>query len=141
MQEFLDSFLKRPYMVWATCSYLFLSIGLFYRKRNRLKHARLMSLGIFLDLALVLILQIERNAVGTTVRLALTPLQLCHVFASLIATVLYFPTLYFGFKLLRSEPGNLVLRKKHLRFSKAAFFFRTAGFLFMFSLLSRTNVH
>ncbi|HRK01946.1 MAG TPA: hypothetical protein PLH57_04720 [Oligoflexia bacterium] len=136
-----DRFLARPHMIWATLAYVILLVGLSLRKKNRLLHGRLMGFAIFLDLALVLLLQIERNAIDTAVNLRLTPLQMCHVLSSTIATVLYFPTLYFGFKCLRQigspTADRPMLRKKHLRFAVPAFIFRTIGFLFMFSLLPK----
>ncbi len=88
-----------------------------------------MNFGIAIDLLLVLVLQIQRNAVHTALEFSLSPLQQAHVVASTIATVLYFPTLYLGWT-RRS-------RVWHLRVGVLAFLFRTFGFILMFSLLSR----
>ena len=133
-----SSLFLRPHMVWATISYACLVYGFLVRKKHLPTHMLFMTLGIALDLILVLVLQVQRNAIDTAVHLRMTPLQMCHVFSSTLATVFYLPTLYCGFK-MRQPALRKSLRRKHLTVAVPALFFRTLGFLFMFSLLSRVS--
>ena len=122
-------------MFVATLSYFILCTGLILRK-TRKAHATLMSLGISLDLLLVLTLQIKKSAIQTAVAFTLSPLQQAHVGFSTLATVLYFPVLFYGYKRLKNSK-NANHRKLHIRMGLMAFIFRTIGFFLMFSLLSR----
>ena len=79
----------------ATFSFGLLCLGL-GRRRWRKQHVLLMNLGILFDLALVLILEIQRGAVETAVSFTLTPLQQAHIGASSVATALYIPVLILG---------------------------------------------
>lgn len=126
-------YLATPYMAVATLSYGLLMVGLLMR-RQRTAHVALMSTAIAGDLGLVLLLELQRDAINTAVSFSLSPLQQAHIGVSTIATVLYIPTLYFG--ILRSR-GALDGRgrARHLTFGLLAFLFRTLGFIFMFSLL------
>ncbi len=90
--------------------------------------------GIFTDIALVLYLQVTREAVQTAVSFRLEPLQQLHILVSTIALALYFPLLILGFKLY-FRPERKMLRAAHARFAFAALFFRTLGFCLMFSML------
>lgn len=127
--------LTTPYMMTATAAYLMLVSGLFFRKTNIKAHATLMSMGIFTDIALVLILEVQRSAINTAVSFTLTPMQQMHIVSSTIATVLYFPTLFYGFKRLKNKGDILKNKKLHKRFAIGAFMFRTIGLVLMFTLL------
>lgn len=123
-------------MLFATFSYLILCTGLILRQNIRI-HPRLMILGITFDLGLVIFLQFQKHAIQTAVSFTLTPIQQAHVGFSTLATLLYFPVLYFGFKRWNNPTANSNLRKRHIYFGLAAFAFRTIGFFLMFTLLSR----
>ena len=122
-----------PYMAAATVAYGFLMIGIFYR-RNRKIHIPLMAIGICIDLAIVLTLEIQRSAIAEAVSGKLTSLQMGHIAASTLAVVFYFPTVYFGIIRARSS-GSTWADKKHFNLGRIAFIFRTIGFLLMFCLL------
>lgn len=124
-----------PFMAIATGTYLLLITGLYFKNQKKL-HARIMSIAIIIDVALVLILAIKRNAIGTALGLELGFLQQSHVYTSTLATILYIPTMFFGIRLVRALPNNsrsLILW--HKLFAISAFIFRTLGFILMFSLL------
>ncbi len=121
------------FMGIATAAYSCMVIGYLVRK-NRNLHVRLMSLAIFLDIALVLILESQRQAIETAISLKFGLLQQAHIYSSATATVLYFPVLFMGFYLWKN-PGVLNVRNWHIRLGKAAFFFRSLGFILMFTLL------
>lgn len=123
----------RPYMIAATVSYILLVLGLVFRKKRKL-HACLMGLGILTDLTIVMLLEINRDAVKTAVKFSLTTLQQLHVGTSACATALYFPVAVLGLLRLFGS-GNSRVRHLHLRSGVAAFIFRSLGFIFMFSLL------
>ena len=123
-----------PHMLWASGTYYLMLGGLLFRCTRGL-HICLMSIAMLADLSLVLLLQFQRNAIETAVSFTLSPLQQAHVGASTIALLLYFPTLYYGIRRARSRDFSLEERQRHLRYGLTAFFFRTLGFLLMFSLV------
>jgi len=125
------------YMGAASFAYFLLLAGMKVRRVNRLLHRRLMFSAMGIDLALVLLLEIQRNAVETVVALDLSPLQLGHVFTSTLAIALYLPALLLGRKLWAKEDARV--RLWHKRIGITAFALRTAGFLLMFSLLGRNG--
>lgn len=121
------------FMLAATVSYFLMCSGLLMRSRRQI-HGALMSSAIAIDLAIVLTLEVQREAIKTAISFTLSPLQQMHIGASVVATLLYFPMIYLGvLKFLgKSSPKKDFL---HLRLGIATFFFRSLGFLFMFSLL------
>ena len=124
-----------PYMYIATLAWLFLVSGYLSRKRRR-AHVTLGLTGIFLDIALVVYLQVTRHAVQTAAAFTLKGLQQMHIGVSTVALVLYFPVLLLGMNLFH-DSKNLRLRALHKRIAVTALIFRTLGFLFMFSMLTR----
>lgn len=120
-----------PFMAAATFSYSCLLAGISARRRRTL-HVPLMAAGMLIDLAIVLTLEIQRNAVKTALSFSLSPLQQMHIGASTIATILYFPLIFLG---IRSWFGSARDRSLHRKLGTLAFLFRTLGFLLMFSLL------
>ena len=125
-----------PYMSAAWVAYWFLMYGLFHRK-NRKKHVFWMSTGIFLDLAIVLILEFQRDAIDTAMHFKLNFLQQTHVFASTIATALYIPTAALGALRYRGKLIQPKFRTWHIYLGSIAFIFRTLGLILMFSLLEK----
>lgn len=122
-----------PYMFLAAISYLLMVAGILNLK-NRKQHAILMSLAISLDLLLVLVLQIQREAVQTAISMKLLPIQQLHILASSMATVFYFPMIYMG---VRNYKGRSSEKEKkwHRRLGYLTFSLRTLGFFLMFSML------
>ena len=123
-----------PYMMIATVAYLSLLTGLLLRSRRK-PHACLMITGIVLDVLLVLVLELQRDAIATAVGFTLSPLQQMHILTSSIALLLYFPVLFLGVKRLRGNFRGPKSRVWHIRLGLSAFVFRSLGFILMFSLL------
>jgi hypothetical protein len=121
------------FMAAATVAYGSLVLGLIHR-RNRSLHPKLMLLGMAIDLTIVLILEVQRDAIGTALSFSLAALQQAHIGCSSVALLLYFPTLYLGW-MLWSAKGGPQHRKLHLRVAITAFVFRTLGFLLMLSFV------
>jgi uncharacterized membrane protein YozB (DUF420 family) len=120
-------------MLIATIAWGLLVVG-FLKRRERKTHVRFMMSGIFLDLGVVIYLQITRNAVQTAAKLDLGLFPTLHIGASLIAVVLFIPTVFIGIKMLAG--GDVAkLKPWHVRFAIPALFFRTLGFFFMFSMI------
>ena len=111
--------------------------GLFAIRLNEKNwHLLFMISAIFIDVSLVLALEIQRGAIETATSLTLSPLQMGHVVASTVATVLYLPTFMLGYiRWKQPKPGTNYV-KWHRRFGVAAFLFRTLGFILMFTLLN-----
>jgi hypothetical protein len=120
------------YMWIATVAWLCLISGYLARKKRSL-HVTLMRTGIFLDIGLVLFLQFTRGAIQTALSFELALLKQLHIAASTIALLLYFPILYLGFQLLKGR-GTAETRALHIKVGTTALFFRTLGFLLMFSM-------
>ena len=123
-----------PYMFLASLSYSLLLWG-FLQRRNRRLHVPLMNVGIALDISLVLLLEFQRDAIGTALGFGLNPLQQGHIAASSIALVLYFPLLWLGWSIQLGRTNTPKSKEWHKRMGIAAFAFRSIGFLLMFSLL------
>ncbi len=117
----------------ASLAYLLMCIGLHLRKK-RAVHIFFMNCAIFLDIALVLTLEIQRDAIDTAFSFTLLPLQQAHIVMSSIATLLYIPVLYLGW---RGYLKKLTSKQRswHLRLGISAYFFRTMGFILMFTLI------
>lgn len=124
-----------PHMTIAMIAYFLLLIGLQYRRSNQRVHAILMSSGIGLDIALVLLLQLNRDAVGTAMEFSLPILSQLHILFSSLALFLYFPILFLGFMRLKKRYTGKTSRQWHIRLGILAFSFRTIGLVLMFSLL------
>jgi hypothetical protein len=122
-------------MMFATVAYFVLVTGFLLRKKNRKLHAGLMTLAILMDLSLVLILQINRDAFGTAMSFSLDLLPQLHILASSIATALYIPMLGLGFYLLKNPGQKPRLKILHLRLGILTLISRSLGFLLMFSMI------
>ena len=126
-----------PYMTVATLAYALLATGVFQAARRR-AHVALMSAGVAIDVALVLVLELTRSAVATAASGDLEPMQMGHIAFSLVAVVLYVPTMALGYRAIRSGPaagaGGV-----HRTVGRIAFLCRTVGFVLMFSLLGRVS--
>jgi hypothetical protein len=127
----LTAWVGTSYMTIAGFNYLLILGGFLVRKKDRKLHVRLVSLGILFDLCLVLLLQAQRDAVGTAMSFKLSPLNQAHIYTSSLATLLYFPQAITGYLLQRNEKT----RKLHKIFGFLVIVFRTLGFLLMFSMI------
>ena len=118
-----------PYMATATFSYILLCLGVAFRRTPAI-HSRLMMTGAAIDVLLVLVLEVQRSAIATSMGGKLNPFQMAHIAFSLLAVLLYGPAIFFGKKFM-NEGG----KPTHRTLGRAAFLLRTLGFLFMFSML------
>ncbi len=126
-----------PYMGVASFAYALICLGLVYRRQRKV-HALLMNSGIVLDLSLVLILEIARDAVNTAIGMSLGPLQQAHIYSSAIAVVLYIPAFVLGWRALLYKLGPSGI-SWHRRLALTAFGFRSIGFALMFTLLDKPS--
>lgn len=120
------------YRVLACVAYALLVAALVVKK-NRRPHAVLATLAMALDLALVLVLELNRSVVEGLAEKNYSLLQYGHITASTLAVICYVPTFINGFKRLRGL-GDAAIRRKHILWARAAFSFRTLGLILMFSL-------
>ncbi|MFN7684720.1 MAG: hypothetical protein ACK5QT_04830 [Oligoflexia bacterium] len=126
-----------PTMAVATVAYFSMCSAILLRGNRRL-HGKWMGLAMLTDVGLVIFLEATRHATGTAIGGSLNPLQILHVATSLIAVLLYLPLLWMGLRALKglATPAE---RRNHRLLGMGAFLFRTAGFLLMFSMLSRNQ--
>lgn len=149
-------YLATVYIGLATFSFGLMNFGLLQRAQ-RLLHVRLMLSAIAIDIAIVLALELSRSAVETVVSSPLSLLQQVHVSVSLLALLLYLPTLYFGLCLWRPKTSQMLgrelqsssetlrqigadhasLRRRHRLVALVAYALRLIGFVTMFSMLDR----
>lgn len=127
------------FMAAATVAYGLLVLGLVFRF-NRRVHPVLMLCGMIIDISIVLILEVQRNAIDTALSFTLSLMQQAHIGSSTIALLLYFPTIAMGWKLWKQGPRP-GLRKWHIRVAIASFCFRTLGFLLMLSFLGHQSTN
>ncbi|MCB0415012.1 MAG: hypothetical protein KDD50_11805 [Bdellovibrionales bacterium] len=131
----LIGYFTTPYMMIASIAYFLLVSGLLIRKEDRVKHARLMMAGMGLDISLVLVLEVLRGAIETTLKFSLNGWQQAHIYCSTAAVVLYIPVFILGRKRLKNIGDPKRIKNQHMRVGLIAFAFRSLGFLLMFSLL------
>lgn len=94
-----------------------------------------MSIAIFSDIALVLVLQVQRQAVQTAASMELPLLSQMHIASSLFAVLLYIPVFALGVIRFRATRPNEKHRQWHIRLGFVAYALRAAGFVLMFSML------
>lgn len=122
------------YHAVATVAFVLLLLGWLQRRRRR-THVTLVLGGISIDLAIVVILELQRDVVAMSLRESFGVLQAVHIGASALAVVLYLPTLVLGFRLLRATAeGAARLRHKHARVAVAALLLRAVGFVCMWTV-------
>jgi hypothetical protein len=132
------SVVETAYMRVASLAYLTMVAGFVLRRAYPKVHIRLMSAAMCLDLLVVLVLEIQRDAVHTALSFTLNPLQQAHIAASSTATILYIPVILLGVR--KFSPKLEIVasaRKWHKYLGIAAFVFRSLGFVLMFSMLMR----
>lgn len=118
----------------ASVAYILMTLGVFQRS-NRVMHIRLVISAVILDVGLVLFLEFTRDAVFAAMTKRYTTLQQFHILCSTVALLLYFPTLFFGWKAWRRKQKGLPYNKIHLVLGRITYGFRTLGFVLMFSML------
>ena len=120
----------------ATLAFVLLALG-WTQRRNRARHVPLVLAGIALDLALVVWLELSRGVVekvaGSVAHEPFPAIRWAHIATSTLAVVLYFPTLWFGFRMLRGATDPAV-RKRHAVFATLALLLRTIGFICMWGV-------
>ena len=116
----------------ASLAWLCLVVGYLNRKTRSI-HVLFMRAGILIDISLVLYLQVTRGAIQKALGFSLEILQQLHIGASTVALLLYFPVLYLGYLLVKGK-GNEKTKALHIKIATTAFFFRTLGFILMFSM-------
>lgn len=117
----------------ATLAFVLLVAG-WAQRRRRERHVPLVLAGIGIDLGLVVYLEVTRGVVekvaGAVSHQPYPGLRWLHIATSTLAVVLYIPTLWLGFRILRGATDPAV-RKRHAAAALAALALRTAGFLCM----------
>lgn len=108
-----------------------LLVGAWTLRRRRSLHVPLALAGLALDLALVVYLEVSRSVVEKTMTEDFSALRWVHIWTSTLAVLLYLPTLWYGFRLLR---GDESVRPRHKRFAVAALLLRTVGFACMWGV-------
>ena len=107
------------------------------QRRRRERHVPLVLAGIGLDLAIVVWLEISRGVVeevaGTVEHVPFPAIRWAHIASSTLAVVFYFPTLWFGFRMLRGATDPAV-RKRHAVVATLALVLRTIGFVCMWGV-------
>ncbi len=120
-------------MYIATVAWLLLTYG-FLKRKSRTIHVPCMLSGIALDFALVIYLQLTKEAIQTAVSFNLSFWQQAHIAVSSIAMLLYLPIIFLGFKLFY-KTASASQRQIHTRIGKTALLLRTCGFVLMFSMI------
>ena len=123
------------YKAIAATAFLIMLSGLLLRHRNPRRHAQLMGLAMGLDLLVVLLLEIQRDAIATAVSMTLGAPQMIHIAASSLATALYLPVALLGYRRLKGHAGPTACRA-HLLLGVFAFSARGIGFCFMWTVHS-----
>ena len=93
------------YKILATVTFLLMVTGFLMRHGNPKRHAALMGSAILGDYAIVLILEVQRQAVATAVSGALGWPQLTHIGFSTLAALLYLPVGIIGIRKLVGKAG------------------------------------
>jgi hypothetical protein len=123
------------YSMIASIAYFMLIYGITIRKIHRQWHARVMKAAMIIDLTLVLTLEVKRHAVEKALEFSMPMLQQLHIGFSTLALVMYLPTYLLGRKLLLPNADIKNLRPLHIKVAWVTFFFRSLGFILMFSIL------
>jgi uncharacterized membrane protein YozB (DUF420 family) len=120
----------------ATLAFVLIVLG-WTQRRRRSRHVPLVLTGIGLDLGLVVWLEVTRGVVekvaGASEHAPFSVVRWVHIASSTLAVVLYLPTLWLGFRLMR-DSADLVLRKRHEVVASLALVMRTIGFVCMWGV-------
>jgi len=120
----------------ATLAFALLVAG-WSQRRRRDRHVPLVLSGMALDLAMVVWLEISRGVVeevaGAAPHAPFPTIRWVHIASSTLAVALYFPTFWFGLRMLRGATDPAV-RKRHAVFATLALLLRTIGFVCMWGV-------
>ncbi|MGZ6446811.1 MAG: hypothetical protein ACXWRA_02175 [Pseudobdellovibrionaceae bacterium] len=130
----LSFYFITPAMCIGSIAYFCLLTGMLHRKNIKI-HVPLMNIGILLDISLVILLEVQRQAINTALSMKLNGLQQLHILVSTIAVLLYFSLSLSGWLKLKGEISSPRFTLSHRRIGPWAFFFRSMGYLLMFSML------
>lgn len=120
-------------MYCASLAWIILITGFIFRHK-RSYHASMMTLGMLIDIILVLYLQVTRDAIQSAISLENSFFQSIHIVTSTLAIMFYLPLFFVGLMLLRNKALPF-MRVWHIRFGILALTLRTIGFITMFSML------
>lgn len=126
-------FYTTPYMAISSLAYSFFIWGIYFRKKKKI-HAALMSTGMFMDIAMVLILELSRGAMDTVFGGTLDTFPILHVACSSLSLFAYIPVIFLGYGMYFGWISRRRLTL-HVYLGLLAFTLRTLGYIFMFSLL------
>lgn len=112
----------------STVVVVILLAGLFFRKRNRQLHWKLMATAFVLDVALVLVIELSRGAVEKAVSTT-SPLVAFHVAISVAVLVGYVAMIFLGRRLLG---GDESVRTWHRNVGIAFIVFRALNYITSF---------
>ena len=120
----------------ATLAFVLLVAG-WTQRRRRERHVPLVLSGIALDLAMVVWLEISRGVVekvaGAEPHVPFPAVRWVHIASSTLAVVAYLPTLWLGFRMLKT-PDDAGLRSRHAKVAMTALVLRTIGFICMWGV-------
>lgn len=119
--------------MWVAAGAWGLMVLGFLLRRHRRFHVPLMCSVIALDVALVLYLQFDRDAVQKAMEFTLDLSKQAHIVFSTAALILYLPVAFSGYRLLRGEDSP-TRRGRHRWLAYSCLILRTLGFAFMFSM-------
>jgi len=120
------------YKTLATVAFVLIWAG-WAQRRVRARHVPLVVAGIGLDLALVLILEFQRDVIGMTMSEDWSWVQWTHIGSSVLAVLFYLPTIWLGVAILRGRATPATLTW-HKRLAEIALVCRTVGFCFMWTV-------
>ncbi len=120
------------YELIATLAFVLIFVGAGLCRR-RWVHVPLVSLGIVIDLTMVVILEFQRDVIGQVIGETFHWMSLVHIGSSSLAVLAYLPTIWFGVAILRGGATKATW-KRHKSVAIVALVLRTIGFAFMWTL-------
>jgi uncharacterized membrane protein YozB (DUF420 family) len=122
--------------ILATVAFALIVAG-WTQRRNRARHVPLVLGGIAIDLGLVVFLEVTRGVVvkvaGASPHVPFPTVRWVHIASSTAAVVLYLPTLWYGFRMVRGAT-DAATRKRHAVVATLALVMRTIGFICMWGV-------
>jgi uncharacterized membrane protein YozB (DUF420 family) len=121
----------------SICIYVLILYGYINRRKLEL-HVKVMRLAFFLELLLVLIIEISRGAIeqaiGIHEKRSGFPDGILgfHIIVSIIALLLFIATFFIGSKLYK---GNKALKQLHIKFGYSFLLFRTLNLITSFMII------
>lgn len=125
--------LTDAFIAAATLSYSFMIIGI-RNVRHRELHWKFMGSTMLLDVLLVLVIEMNRHAIQTTLSFKLNIIQQSHIYVSTLAMLCYLPLIVLGRRHLTGKTDSRSA-PWHRRLGILAFVLRTLSFILMFSML------